>query len=317
MKKMKINTIILVMFTALITSCSPYKDISEMKTMNELNYGYEVKHAKLSNDINLAYIDEGNGNETIIFIHGLGSYIPAWNKNISELSKSYRCIAIDLPGYGKSSKNPHSGLMSFYAKVVAEFIDNLDLGKVTLAGHSMGGQISMVAALHYPDKVEKLILVDPAGFELFHPGQRLWFKDVMTPNLIRLTTVEAIETNLASNFYNMPDDAIFMIEDRIAMRTADDFENYCYAVSQSVTGMVDEPIFNKLKYIEQPTLIFFGENDNLIPNRYLNPGETEPIAKAGANEIKNSKLIMVPKCGHFMMFEKSGVFNNEVKNFLK
>jgi len=314
---MKINTIILVMFTALITSCSPYKDISEMKTMNELNYGYEVKHAKLSNDINLAYIDEGNGNETIIFIHGLGSYIPAWNKNISELSKSYRCIAIDLPGYGKSSKNPHSGLMSFYAKVVAEFIDNLDLGKVTLAGHSMGGQISMVAALHYPDKVEKLILVDPAGFELFHPGQRLWFKDVMTPNLIRLTTVEAIETNLASNFYNMPDDAIFMIEDRIAMRTADDFENYCYAVSQSVTGMVDEPIFNKLKYIEQPTLIFFGENDNLIPNRYLNPGETEPIAKAGANEIKNSKLIMVPKCGHFMMFEKSGVFNNEVKNFLK
>jgi len=317
MKKMKINTIILVMFTALITSCSPYKDISEMKTMNELNYGYEVKHAKLSNDINLAYIDEGNGNETIIFIHGLGSYIPAWNKNISELSKSYRCIAIDLPGYGKSSKNPHSGLMSFYAKVVAEFIDNLDLGKVTLAGHSMGGQISMVAALHYPDKVEKLILVDPAGFELFHPGQRLWFKDVMTPNLVRLTTVEAIETNLASNFYNMPDDAIFMIEDRIAMRTADDFENYCYAVSQSVTGMVDEPIFNKLKYIEQPTLIFFGENDNLIPNRYLNPGETEPIAKAGANEIKNSKLIMVPKCGHFMMFEKSEVFNNEVKNFLK
>jgi len=317
MKKMKINTIILVMFTALITSCSPYKDISEMKTMNELNYGYEVKHAKLSNDINLAYIDEGNGNETIIFIHGLGSYIPAWNKNISELSKSYRCIAIDLPGYGKSSKNPHSGLMSFYAKVVAEFIDNLDLGKVTLAGHSMGGQISMVAALHYPDKVEKLILVDPAGFELFHPGQRLWFKDVMTPNLVRLTTVEAIETNLASNFYNMPDDAIFMIEDRIAMRTADDFENYCYAVSQSVTGMVDEPIFNKLKYIKQPTLIFFGENDNLIPNRYLNPGETEPIAKAGANEIKNSKLIMVPKCGHFMMFEKSEVFNKEVKNFLK
>ena len=314
---MKINTIILVMFTALITSCSPYKDISEMKTMNELNYGYEVKHAKLSNDINLAYIDEGNGNETIIFIHGLGSYIPAWNKNISELSKSYRCIAIDLPGYGKSSKNPHSGLMSFYAKVVAEFIDNLDLGKVTLAGHSMGGQISMVAALHYPDKVEKLILVDPAGFELFHPGQRLWFKDVMTPNLVRLTTVEAIETNLASNFYNMPDDAIFMIEDRIAMRTADDFENYCYAVSQSVTGMVDEPIFNKLKYIKQPTLIFFGENDNLIPNRYLNPGKTEPIAKAGANEIKNSKLIMVPKCGHFMMFEKSEVFNKEVKNFLK
>lgn len=314
---MKINTIILIIFTALITSCSPYKNITEMNSMQELDYGYDIKYAELSNDVNLAYIDEGTGKETIIFIHGLGSYIPAWKKNITDLSKKYRCIAIDLPGYGKSSKNPHSGLMSFYANVVSEFIDKLELQNVVLAGHSMGGQISIVAGLHYPEKIKKLILVDPAGFELFHPGQRLWFKDVMTPNLVRLTTVEAIETNLASNFYNMPKDAMFMIEDRIAMRKADDFENYCYAVSQSVTGMVDEPVFNKLKFLSQPTLIFFGENDNLIPNRYLNPGKTEPIAKAGANEIKNSKLIMVAKSGHFMMFEKPEVFNSEVENFLK
>lgn len=314
---MKTKTIILIVFTALIVACSPYKNLSDMKSMKDMDYGYDVKYAELSSDINLAYIDEGAGAETIIFIHGLGSYLPAWKKNIDELSKSYRCIAIDLPGYGKSSKNPHSGLMTFYAKVVADFIDKLALGNVILAGHSMGGQISMVAALQYPEKVKKLILVDPAGFEMFHPGQRLWFKDVMSPNLVRLTTVEAIETNLASNFYNMPKDAMFMIEDRIAMRTADDFENYCYAVSQSVTGMVDEPVFDKLKYIKQPTLIFFGENDNLIPNRYLNPGKTEPIAKAGANQIKNSKLVMVPKCGHFMMFEKPEIFNTEVQNFLK
>ena len=207
--------------------------------------------------------------------------------------------------------------MSFYAGVISRLIDELGLEKVTLAGHSMGGQISIVAALEYPEKVKNLVLVDPAGFELFHPGQKLWFKDVMSPNLVRLTTLEAIETNLATNFYNMPDDALFMIEDRIAMRTADDFENYCFAVSQSVTGMVDEAVFDKLKLIDQPTLIFFGENDNLIPNRYLNPGKTEPIARAGANEIKNSQLIMVPECGHFMMFEKPEIFNAEVVNFIK
>ncbi len=314
---MKIKSIILIVFTALIVACSPYKNLTEMKSMQDLEYGYNVKYAELSNETTLAYIDKGTGSETIIFIHGLGSYLPAWKKNIDELSKTYRCIAIDLPGYGKSSKNPHSGLMTYYSKVVAEFIDELDLGKVILAGHSMGGQISIVTVLHYPDKISKLILVDPAGFENFHPGQRLWFKDVMSPNLVRLTSVESIETNLASNFYNMPKDAIFMIEDRIAMRSADDFENYCYAVSQSVTGMVDEPVFDKLKHINQPTLIFFGENDNLIPNRYLNPGKTKPIAKDGAAQIKNSKLVMVPKCGHFMMFEKSEVFNSEVTDFLK
>ncbi len=315
---MKTRTIIFIAFSLIIFACSPYKNLSNMKSMSgDLEYGYDVKYAELSKDMNLAYIDEGQGSETIIFIHGLGSYIPAWKKNIEVLSKNYRCIAIDLPGYGKSSKNPHSGLMSFYAGVISRLIDELGLEKVTLAGHSMGGQISIVAALEYPEKVKNLVLVDPAGFELFHPGQKLWFKDVMSPNLVRLTTLEAIETNLATNFYNMPDDALFMIEDRIAMRTADDFENYCFAVSQSVTGMVDEAVFDKLKLIDQPTLIFFGENDNLIPNRYLNPGKTEPIARAGANEIKNSQLIMVPECGHFMMFEKPEIFNAEVVKFIK
>lgn len=285
--------------------------------MSELNYRADVKYAKLSNNVTLAYSDEGQGKETIIFIHGLGSYIPAWDKNISELSKKYRCIAVDLPGYGKSSKNPHSGLMSFYADVVIEFIKEMGFNQVTLAGHSMGGQISMVIALHKPEVVKNLILVDPAGFEAFHPGQKQWFKDVMSMNLVKLTPLEAIETNLATNFYNMPKDAQFMITDRAAMRTASDFENYCYTVSVSVAGMVNEPVIEKLEQISQPTLIFFGENDNLIPNRYLNPGRTVDIAKFGASKIKNSKLVMVPKCGHFMMFEKFETFNREVSEFLK
>ena len=173
----------------------------------------------------------------------------------------------------------------------------------------------MVLALAKPELVKRLILVDPAGFEDFHAGQRNWFKDVMTPNLVRLTTVDAIESNLASNFYRMPKDAIFMIEDRIAMRDASDFEAYCLTVARSVHGMVDEPVLDKISAINVPTLIFFGENDMLIPNRYLNPGFTSKIAENGARLIKGSKLIMVPKCGHFMMFEKPEVFNQEVVNF--
>jgi pimeloyl-ACP methyl ester carboxylesterase len=108
-----------------------------------------------------------------------------------------------------------------------------------------------------------------------------------------------------------------MITDRLRMRTADDFNAYCYAVVQSVNGMVDNPVIDYLENIKVPTLILFGENDNLIPNRFLNPGPTEAIAKFGASKIKDSKLVMVPKCGHFMMFEKSEVFNKEVKEFLK
>ena len=81
--------------------------------------------------------------------------------------------------------------------------------------------------------------------------------------------------------------------------------------------MVDEAVLDKLSQIKVPTLIFFGENDMLIPNRYLNPGFTYKIAETGTGLIKGSKLIMVPKCGHFMMFEKSEVFNSETLRFIQ
>ena len=299
----------------LLAACSPYKDLTKME-FDDLKYPFPVKTIQLK-DANIAYVDEGTGDNTIIFIHGLGSYLRAWDKNIPELSKKYRCIAIDLPGYGKSSKEIHPGSMEFYADVVAQLINKLELKNVTLAGHSMGGQISMVLALKYPGLVKNLVLVDPAGFETFNEGEKQWFRDVMTVNAVKLTPVQAIRSNLILNFYDMPDDAEFMVTDRIALRDANDFEKYCYAVAKSVHGMVDQPVINLIDRITQPTLIVFGENDNLIPNPYLHGGKTEDIAKIGNEKIKGSKLVIIPECGHFAQYEKYNEFNNAVLEFLK
>jgi len=296
---------------------TPYRNMKPLMQMDDLEYPYIVKKLKLDSGPEIAYVDEGKGDQVIIFIHGLGSYLPAWKKNIEGLKSSYRCIAIDLPGYGKSSKQPHSGKMSYYASVVKEFAEKLGIKEVTLAGHSMGGQISMVAALNYPDLVKSLILVDPAGFERFSEGQKQWFRNVMTLEGVKNTPAEDIQSNLAVNFYNMPDDAEFMITDRLTMRKAADFDNYCYAVVQSVYGMVDEPVIDLLTNISQPTLIIFGENDNLIPNRFLNPGKTIKIAESGKSKISNSQLLMVKKAGHFVQFEKPLEVNKGIMDFLK
>jgi len=317
-KKMKyFNFALVILMVFIMNSCSsPYKNLTGFKSFDDLSY--TVKKVYLPKSaINIAYTDEGSGTNTIVFIHGLGSYLPAWKKNTEVLKQNYRCIAIDLPGYGKSDKKPHSGQMSYYAAVVTELINELKLENVSLAGHSMGGQISITAAILYPDKIKSIILVDPAGFERFTEGQKQWFRDVMTVEGVKNTTVEAIQNNLASNFYNVPPDAEFMITDRIQMRTAEDFKAYCHTVVQSVNGMVNEPVTDYLNQITQPVLVFFGENDNLIPNRFLNPGFTKTIAQSGADNIKNCKLVMVPESGHFMMFEKPEVFNNQVTEFLK
>ena len=300
-------------------ACStPYSAIRNINSFDELNYKYPVKKVYLpENEFTIAYTDEGKGDNTIILIHGLGSYLRAWEKNIGELSKNNRVIAIDLPGYGKSSKEPHTGMMTFYAGIVNELVKELKLNKVVIGGHSMGGQIGMTTYLKYPQIVKGLVLAAPAGFERFTKGQKQWFRDVMTVDGVRLTTPEGIQNNLASNFYRVPKDADFMVSERMEMRSADDFIPYCYAVVQSVHGMVDNPVIDYLQDIKVPTLILFGENDNLIPNRYLNPGRTVEIAKYGASKIHNSKLVMIPKTGHFLMFEKPEVFNKETIDFIK
>lgn len=313
--KMK-KLIILLTALFLITACAPYGNLQKVE-FDDLQYPFEVSKVQLNDGRTIAYADEGKGSETIIFIHGLGSYSPAWEKNVSVLKKNFRCIAVDLPGYGKSSKEIHSGMMDFYADVISELMDKLHIEYANIAGHSMGGQIAMVMSLKYPKKVKRLILASPAGFEEFSAGQKQWFRDVMTLDLVKLTTTQAIRTNLVSNFYNMPEDAEFMVTDRLAMRGAKEFENYCYTVIKSVNGMVDQPVFDYLEKIEQPTLILFGENDNLIPNPYLNGGCTVDIANQGHNKIKNSKLIMIPECGHFLQFEKPEVFNSAVLDFIK
>lgn len=128
---------------------------------SSLQYPFETKFIQLNNH-RIAYVDEGQNDKVILFLHGLGSYIPAWRFNLQELKKHFRCIAIDLPGFGKSDKKIHSCSMKFYSYVVNQFIKSLGIEKVDLVGHSMGGQIAINCALNFQNKVGKLILIAPA-----------------------------------------------------------------------------------------------------------------------------------------------------------
>ncbi len=286
---------------------------------SNLKYPYKVKFINLKNNITLSYADEGRDNkEVVIFIHGLASYMPAWKKNVPVLEKYFRCIPIDLPGYGKSSKGNYPVSMDFYADKIIEFLDKLGLKRVILVGHSMGGQISIFTALKYPDRISKLILASPAGFETFNEFESQILKNFTTVNLLMNNPLEQLRQKVLMNFYKMPKDAEFMIEDRIALKNTKEFKLYCLSVVKSLNAMLDQPVFDNLKLIKQPTLVLFGENDFLIPNRELHKNlTTKLVADSGIGEINNSKLVMISECGHFLQFEKSDEFNKAVKEFLK
>jgi len=283
---------------------------------NDLDYGYDVKYSQVRN-INVAYIEKGSGENTILLIHGLGTYAKGWIKNIDVLSRHNRVVAIDLPGYGKSDKGYYKYTLDFYAQVLTELMVDLGIEKATPIGHSMGGQIAMTMALDYPDFVDKLVLISPAGFERFDNGEGDWLVNVMTPELVKDTPIRAIDTNLRYNFYETPQDAEFLITERIQLRGASDFDNYCYAVSKNVQGMIDGYVYDRLDQINQETLILWGENDELIPNRYLHAGWTKDIAKIGEDEIPNNETFLFPKCGHFVQFEKADDTNEAILNFMR
>ncbi len=169
-RKKNVIAFLLMIAGFLLTAC-PYDNLTPLE-FEALRYPFATKTVVLNDSITIAYVDEGTGDEVIVFVHGLGSYLPAWQKNIAGLKDDFRCIALDLPGYGKSGKGPYPIGMSFYADILAQFLAKLEIDKAVIAGHSMGGQIAVTLALQKPEVVSRLVLIDPAGIETFTPGEK-------------------------------------------------------------------------------------------------------------------------------------------------
>ena len=284
----------------------------------ELKYAFPYHTVSLSGNQSIAYTDEGNGKDILLFIHGLASYIPAWQKNVAVLNKTYRCICVDLPGYGKSTAGEHSGKISFYAEVLAEFISALHLSNVTLVGHSMGGHIAIGLTLIHPELVNNLILLAPAGFEVFTGNESLLVKRTFTADSFMAADEIQIRAGFAGNFFRMPVDTGPMIQDRLAMRNWRNFHAHANVVANSLYGMLDEPVFSRLSLINQKTLVVYGENDTLIPHPVLhNKMTTEEIAYSGFAQFHNATLFFIKECGHFLQFEKPDEINLTIHDFMK
>jgi len=314
---MRLNIALLILMTTAMTGSKTFSQATNTVSDVITEYRYPVNYVKVDQDTQVAYVDEGEGSQTLLFIHGLATYLPSWYKNIDALKSKYRCVAIDLPGYGRSSKGNASISMNEYAMIVLKVIDQLGLKNVVLVGHSMGGQVAVTTVLKRLDQFDQLILLAPAGFERFSSEQATWLKTVFTVASVEDATEAQIRANWSLNFYSMPSDVIFMIQDRLKMIEAEDFNAYCQAVVGGMHAMLDEPIFDQLKNIKQRTLVVYGANDGLIPNKYLNPDlTTQAVGESGAGQMSNVTLKFIPECGHFISFDKPEETNEILHDFL-
>ncbi len=278
----------------------------------------ELQFVELKNNTKIAYIDCGQQKkETILFIHGLANYLWVWKWNIAELQKTYRCIAIDLPGNGFSSRGNYPYSINYFAEIIVAFIDALQLKNVSLAGHSMGGQIALQVAIHEGSKINKLILSAPAGFEYYSPHDATLFKSAIAFGNFLAMDETHISQSINSSFYRHEKIASEIIADLNKIIQNNDRIAYRKMLELSIDSMLDTQVFHLLNKIKNNALVFFGENDQLIPNRFLHPVSTKDIAEKGAKQMVQAKAITYKETGHFVHIEKASEVNEEIVKFME
>lgn len=114
-------------------------------------------------DHQIHYLRAGDG-PPVVLLHGGASDCRDWLGTIAILSHSYSLYAPDLIGFGLSSRDNSGYYLSDFVEFTLEFIQTLGLGSVVLVGHSIGGRVCLEIALHHPEKVRRLVLIDTVGF---------------------------------------------------------------------------------------------------------------------------------------------------------
>jgi pimeloyl-ACP methyl ester carboxylesterase len=107
-----------------------------------------------------AYLDRGRGDETVVLIHGVGMRIEAWAPQIERLAEDFRVVAVDLPGHGFSAPLGQPPQLQNFVSWFETLLDELDLGPVNVAGHSMGALIATGIVATAPEKVKRVALLN-------------------------------------------------------------------------------------------------------------------------------------------------------------
>jgi pimeloyl-ACP methyl ester carboxylesterase len=259
--------------------------------------------------VRIHYQERGTG-IPLILIHGYTSSVYSWKDVFEPLSKNFRVIAVDLKGFGFSAKPDGDYTRRAQATLVAHLLDHLKIDKAWLCGNSMGGHVSLDFALHNPQRVAGLILIDSAGVKVEGSGS-LAPGYLLVPVVGRVLTALALRSDklvregLEKSFY----DRSKITDERVAtyyrpLQT----RGGQLAALRARTQADQFPVEPDLGKINARTLIIWGADDALIPlaaGRKMN------------SLIKDSKLVVFEKCGHLPQEELPERVVVEIARFIK
>lgn len=265
----------------------------------------------------VAYRDVGPRHApTLLLVHGLGSSSLCWLHDVPTLARDFRVIVVDLPGFGESDKPRYAYTLEFWRGRLLRLLDHLGVRSATVIGHSMGAQLAIGIALEAPTRVDALVLAAPAGIERFSALQRAMLQRSVSPAWVRRQSHGDLRTHLGLAFHGWPQEAERLLELRRRLR-GPELDGYAHAFVAGVRAMLDEPVHDRLAELRAPTLVVFGAEDRLVPNRWLHPNlTTVDLLRGAARTIPDAEALLIPNAGHLVQFERPDAFDAAVLDFL-
>jgi pimeloyl-ACP methyl ester carboxylesterase len=262
--------------------------------------------------VKLRYLEMGSGSP-VILIHGLGGFLEMWWNTILALSTKHRVYAFDMPGHGLSDRPASCYSAAHCTEYLLSIIDALQLEAVTLVGHSLGGAISINAAVTRPDKIANLVLVDSAGLSEKMPlTYRLTAVPLFGEVVLKLAWKYVSRQGVKRLFEQSAVVSRETLATVLAIAQRPGTEEGIHRILHYNIGLIrahrDSLVTLKLQLLKACTLLIHGAHDRVFP--------LDNVRDAYHN-IPNSRLIIIPNCGHSPHIEKPAEFNEAVVRFLE
>ncbi len=269
----------------------------------------------LSSGARLHYRDQGNAaGPVLVLLHGSNASLHTWEAWVSRLGDEFRIITLDLPGHGLTGKVPDDNYSTqAYIDSVRELSQHLRLSSFVLGGNSMGGGITWRYTLQHPDQVDAMLLVNASGPGTWYSGSRSnsplafrllaqpWFRSVAR----YLDSEYLVAEGLRASHYDpaVVDDALIDRYYNMSMRAGTRHATMVRFGLPPAAGSEQD-----LASLEQPALVMWGREDNLIP---------VSTADRFVQALPHAELVIYDKVGHIPMEEVPDQSAADVRTFLR
>jgi len=254
--------------------------------------------------VRVRYLDQGQG-PAVVLLHGYGASLDTWRTIAPQLSQRFRILAVDLKGFGFTSRPPGDYSPAAQARLVWNVLERRGVRDVAVVAHSWGASVALAMALQEPNRVRRLALYSAFVYEAQVPSFFLWARSALLGEvLFGLFYRERLEERFALAFY---DDRYVTVERLDVAERELRRPGTVAAALAAARGQRYSRVERSYQTIDKPALLLWGRDDIVTP---LDFGERL------AADLPDARLVVLPRCGHYPMLEARAASTRELAAFL-